>query len=296
MFSGRAIYIIAPLHLPCALQLMDLPINQIAAHLQAVHPTLATIFLSGAYNPEKDYDEKKFLTSAWESADARLYPIRSEELLRSFDGSDFTGAEIITSQKPYTVYLRLPEAELFALAPMIRLIVQSLIHEMLTTYDTRPGRTAKEKGCYPVLFILDEAGRTKIPHLYEYASTVVGRQISLWIAVQSVSQLQAYGWANAETLLDNLDTQIFYYQKQATAKYLSETLGRKSEYSRSESKREGGGESQGLSEQGVPLLTPGQIRQLDDEDIVVFHHNLGSPGTPVKTEYRLKVSLRFPMV
>jgi type IV secretion system protein VirD4 len=260
--------------LPYALQLMDLPINQIAAHLQAVSPTLATKFLSGAYNPEKDYDEKRFLTSAWESADARLYPIRSPEILRAFDGSDFTAEEIITSEKPYTVYLRLPEAELFALAPMIRLIVQTLIHEMLTTYDTRPGRTAAEKGCYPVLFILDEAGRTKIPDLYEYASTVVGRQISLWVAIQSISQLHAYGWANAETLLDNLDTQIFYYQKQATGKYLSETLGRKSEYSRSESRREGGGESQGLSEQGVPLLTPAEIRQLDDEDIVVFHHNL----------------------
>jgi type IV secretory pathway TraG/TraD family ATPase VirD4 len=48
-----------------------------------------------------------------------------------------------------------------------------------------------------------------IPKLYEYATTVVGRQISLWVAIQSIKQLDIYGQANAETLLDNMDTQIF---------------------------------------------------------------------------------------
>ena len=92
---------------------MNLPINQVAAHLHAVSPDLATKFLSGAYNPEKDYDEKKFLTSSWETATS-LYPILSDELLRCFDGSDFTASDIITSPQPITVYLRLPEGEFLA--------------------------------------------------------------------------------------------------------------------------------------------------------------------------------------
>jgi hypothetical protein len=50
--------------LPYAGQLMNLPINQVAAHLQAVNPQLAAKFLSSLYDPEKDYDEKKFLTSS----------------------------------------------------------------------------------------------------------------------------------------------------------------------------------------------------------------------------------------
>jgi type IV secretory pathway TraG/TraD family ATPase VirD4 len=145
---------------------------------------------------------------------------------------------------------------------------------MQTTYDKRPGRTGKEKGCYPVLLLLDEAGRVKIPQLYEYATTVVGRQISLWVAIQSISQLDIYGQANAETLLDNMDTQIFYRQKRATAKYLEEELGRKSEYSRSQSTRDGTSETQGMSEQGVPLMTSNEIKQMRDFDIIVFHHNL----------------------
>jgi type IV secretion system protein VirD4 len=260
--------------LPYAGQLMNLPINQVAAHLHALSPELATTFLSAVYNPEKDYDEKKFLTSSYDSAISRLYPILSDELLRCFDGADFTAADLITSPKPITVYLRLPEAELLALAPMVRLVFQTLIHDMQTTYDKRPGRTGKEKGCYPVLLLLDEAGRVKIPQLYEYATTVVGRQISLWIAIQSIKQLEVYGEANAETLLDNMDTQIFYRQRRATAKYLEIELGRKSEYSHSHSTREGGHETQGMSEQGVPLMTANQIKQMEDFDVIVFHHNL----------------------
>jgi type IV secretion system protein VirD4 len=261
--------------LPYAGQLMNLPINQVAAHLHAISPELATKFLSGAYHPQKDYDEKKFLTSSWETATSRLYPILSDELLRCFDGSDFTAGDLITSPKPITVYLRLPEAELLALSPVVRLIFQTFIKNMQTTYDKRPGRTAKEKGCYPVLLLLDEAGRVKIPELYEHATTVVGRQMSLWVAIQSIRQLDAiYGPANAETLLDNMDTQIFYRQRRATAKYLEEELGKRSEYSHSESRREGGYETQGMSEQGVPVMTANQIKQMEDWDILVFHHNL----------------------
>jgi type IV secretion system protein VirD4 len=261
--------------LPYAGQLMHLPINQVAAHVHAVSPELATKFLSAVYKPEKDYEEKKFLTSSWETATSRLYPILSDELLRCFDGSDFTASDLITSPTPITVYLRLPEAELLALTPVVRLIFQTLIHDLQTTYDKRAGRTATEKGCYPVLLLLDEAGRVGIPMLYEYATTVVGRQISLWVAIQSIKQLDAmYGPANAETLLDNMDTQLFYRQRRATAKYLEEELGRKSEYSHSQSTREGGHETQGLSEQGVPLMTANQIKQMEDWDIIVFHHNL----------------------
>ena len=95
------------------------------------------------------------------------------------------------------------------------------------------------------------------------------------MAIQSISQLiSTYGHANAETLLDNMDTQLFYRQRRATAKYLEEELGKRSEYSHSHSHREGGYETQGLSEQGVPLMTKNEIKQMEDWDILVFHHNL----------------------
>jgi len=241
--------------LPYAGQLMNLPINQVAAHLHPVNPVLATRFLSALYDPDKDYDEKRFLTSCWETATSRLYPVLSDEILRCFSGSDFTAEGLLTSRKPITVYLRIPEADLKALAPMVRLISQTIIHDGITAYDKRNG-----KGCNPLLLLLDEAGRVKIPDLDEYATTVVGRHISLWVAIQSIKQLDVYGEANAEILMDNMDTQIFYRQKGTTARYLEEEVGYRSAYSHSQSTRDGGGGTQGMSEQRVPLHTANQFK------------------------------------
>jgi type IV secretion system protein VirD4 len=255
--------------LPYAGQLLNLPINQVAAHLRSVNPERATKFLSALYDPQKDYDEKRFLTSSWETATSRLYPILTDEILRCFNGSDFTAEGLLTSKTPITVYLRLPEADLKALSPLVRLFSQTIIHDGISTYDKRKG-----EGCYPLLLLLDEAGRVKIPDLDEYATTVVGRQISLWVAIQSIKQLDIYGEANAETLMDNMDTQIFYRQRGATARYLEREVGYHSAYSRSTISREGGEETHGISEQRVPLRTANQFKQMRDEDIIVFHHNL----------------------
>src|SRR3982751_5331211 len=76
---------------------------------------------------------------------------------------------------------------------------------MIDIYDKRKG-----KGCRDVLFLIDEAGRTKIPALADLASTVVGRKISLCMDFQSLSQMEiVYGKAGMQVLLDNMDTQLF---------------------------------------------------------------------------------------
>jgi hypothetical protein len=57
---------------------------------------------------------------------------------------------------------------------VVRLLWGSLIDELTTTYDTAQG-----EHCRPGLLLIDEAGRTAIPHLAVHATTVVGRGISL---------------------------------------------------------------------------------------------------------------------
>jgi type IV secretion system protein VirD4 len=175
------------------------------------------------------------------------------------------------SERPITVYLRWKEQDLLALAPLVRLIWGSLIDELITVYDKKQGA-----GCAPVLLLVDEAGRTAIPSLSDHATTVVGRAISLWIAVQSLSQLDVvYGTKRAKVLRDNMESQIYYRPSNLeTAQFIEHSLGRRSEYARSQTTREGSTASQGLSEQGVPLMTAGEIMQMRDEDIIVFHRRL----------------------
>jgi hypothetical protein len=83
-----------------------------------------------------------------------------------------------------------------------------------------------------------------------------------------------YVMATARSFYISENSQPVNRQRRATAKYLEEELGRKSEYSRSQSRRDGGYETQGMSEQGVPLMTSNEIKQMRDFDIIVFHHNL----------------------
>jgi type IV secretory pathway TraG/TraD family ATPase VirD4 len=67
---------------------------------------------------------------------------------------------------------------------------------------------------------------------------------------------------------------IFYRQGHVTAEYLEKELGEKSEFSRSHSSREGGAETQSLSERAVSLLSATHIKQMEDWEVIIRHHNL----------------------
>lgn len=254
---------------PYVRQLIRLGLPAVAARLQRIDPMLATQFLDLPYETAALSD--RFFLSAWGTLSARLRPLLTETLVKSLAGSDFIPRDLLCSTQPITVYLRWKEQDLLAHAPLVRLMWSTLIDQLITTYDQKAGQ-----GCHPVLLLIDEAGRTAIPSLAEHATTVVGRGISLWIAVQSLSQLEVvYGRARANVLRDNMETQLYYRPaNQETAEYLERCLGRKSDYARSETLREGVETSEGRLEQGVPLMTAWEIKQLADEDIIGFHRLL----------------------
>src|SRR5258708_6209718 len=133
--------------------------------LQTVSPELATVFLD--VNSENANLTDRFLLSAWGTLTARMRPLLTETVVRSIARSDFTPEEIITSNRPVTVYLRWKEQDLLALSPLVRLLWGSLIDELITIYDHSAG-----KGCNPVLLLIDEAGRTAIPSLADHTTTM----------------------------------------------------------------------------------------------------------------------------
>jgi len=256
--------------LPYVREMVDLGLKGAAAKLQAISPQLAIRFLDDEFEPYKDYTENKFLTSAWETLTSRLFPLLTEDVIRCFAGSDFTAKELMTSEEPITVYLRWPEQDLLALSPLVRLLWSSLIDSLITHYDATQG-----KGCNPVLLLVDEAGRTAIPMLADSATTVVGRGISLWMAIQSLSQLEAvYGKARAQILRDNMDSQLFYRPTDIqTAKYLEDRLGSVSAYAKSQTLYHGDETSEGRSERSIPLLASQDITRMDDDEVIAFHRN-----------------------
>src|SRR5215510_13310330 len=76
---------------------------------------------------------------------------------RKFTG-DNAWTPIIAGKKPVTVYLCFPEKDLLAKAPVIRLVLESLLSEMIDTFDSTKGHN-----CRPTLALLDEAGTVGLP-------------------------------------------------------------------------------------------------------------------------------------
>jgi len=247
-------------------------LDQAVARLNAVDPVLATKFLTVTLENANLAD--KFLLHSWATLDTKLAPLMSDRVVAMLSRSDFRAGQLLTSERPVTVYIRWPERYLFSLSPLVRLIWHSLIEELITTYHEREREgTARQ----PVLLLIDEAGRTAIPSLSEHATTVVGRNIILCLYFQSLSQLEAiYGQTAAAIILDNVDTQIFYCpnRNRITGKALEESLGLKSDYAHSEHSRDGHETSEGKSEQAIPLIPSYLVSQMQDTDIIGFHRNL----------------------
>jgi type IV secretory pathway TraG/TraD family ATPase VirD4 len=255
-----------------------------AARLHSVSPELATQFLQTSYeNYLKGNYDSRFLLSCWGTF-SKLRPLLNETVIRSLMHSDFTPAELMCAEKPITVYIRWREQDLLPLSPLVRLLWSSIIDELTTTYDDRPGRTAKEKGCKPVLLLIDEGGRTAIPKLYDAATTVRSRGVSIWLAIQSLEQLSAvYGKDQGNILMGNCATQLFYRPNDlTTARYLEERLGLHSAYAHSQTLHSGEETSEGLSERPVSLLSRQDAELLGDDDVIVFHKTKPKNNRPLK--------------
>jgi type IV secretion system protein VirD4 len=271
--------------LPFSRAMSKLGINPATKAMHAISPELVREMLDGEYEPERDYRENKYFANSWQSSRARMYPLLTEQVVRCFNGSDFTGRDIIAGDKPVSLYLRIPERQLLAKAPLIRLVLESLTNEMFDTFDEPHGQP-----CRPVLLILDEAGTVGFPSLPQYAATAAGRNISLWLAVQDLAQLEGlYGAHKARTIRNSMSAKVFFRQDDpATAKHISETLGYRSGYSHSETLRDGEVSSEGRSETAVAVFTPREIMELDTTDVLFLFANF-KPGRGKRMEY-----WRFP--
>ena len=248
------------------------------------YPNLATRFLDVDIL-HADFKDK-FLLSCWGTFTSRMNRLLTKESVLCFTGSDFTAKALITSDKPITVYLRWPEKDLLSLSPLVHLIWNSLMDGMIDTYDTLKG-----ENCKRVLAVLDEIGRTGLPNLPEYATTVCGRNISLLVPIQSLSQLDGvFGKYKADTLRAQMESQIFYRPADhETAEYLEKSLGYKSGFAHSKTDHEGG-VSKGESEQRIPLMTAQEIKLLGDDEIIGFRSGF-RPFRAKRMDWR-----RFPIL
>ena len=250
-----------------------------ARHGLAPDQNLATRLLDRQL-ADADFSDR-YLQSSWSTLTGDMDAVITEKVIRTVAGADVTPEDILCGRadkitgrpvhRPVTLYLRFPEHRLHALSPLIRLIWSSLLDELIALYDRRKGI-----GCHPVLALLDEAGTAPIPGLPRYAATVAGRGITLAVMVQDHNQLEAaYGKHPAISLINNMETQLYYGQSGLdTAEYLEKRVGRKSDYAHSKTRHGSHETAEGETEQGVSLMTVQDITELAEAEIIGLHRTL----------------------
>ena len=185
--------------------------------------------------------------------------------------SDFRIAELMGGSRPISVYLAVPPSDLSRTRPLIRMLLNQ-IGRRLT--EQRQNTKTSGRG---LLLMLDEFPALGRLDFFESAlAFLAGYGIKVFLVAQSLNQIdKAYGPNNA--ILDNCHVRVaFAPNDERTAKRLSDALGTATEQ-RSQRNFSGRRLSAWLSHMTIshqetarPLLTPGEILQLPQDEALIF--------------------------
>ena len=126
----------------------------------------------------------------------------------------------------------------------------------------------------PVRLMFDEFANVALPDGYaRLQATMRSRNIMSTIVLQNISQLKALFKDDWEGIIGNADSFVYLGgNEQSTHKYISELLGKETIDTRtsSQSKGRNGSFSQNFQQTGRELMTPDEVRRLDNKDAIVL--------------------------
>lgn len=126
----------------------------------------------------------------------------------------------------------------------------------------------------PVRLMFDEFANVALPDGYaRLQATMRSRNIMSTIILQNISQLKALFKDDWEDIIGNADSFIYLGgNEQSTHKYISELLGKETIDTKtsSQSKGRNGSFSQNFQQAGRELMTPDEVRRLDNKNAIVL--------------------------
>lgn len=126
----------------------------------------------------------------------------------------------------------------------------------------------------PVHLIMDEFANLSLPDDFDKSLAVMrSRNVSVSILLQNLAQLKTLFPKNWESIMGNCDEFVYLGgNEQSTHKYVSELLGKATidtnSYGRSRGRN--GSYSTNYQNSGRELMTPDEVRMLDNRDALVF--------------------------
>ena len=198
-------------------------------------------------------------------------------------GSDWRIADLVSAERPVSLYLVVPPSDISRTRPLVRLILNQIGRRLTESLDSVDGQPQRRE----LLLMLDEFPALGRLDFFETAlAFLAGYGVRAFLVAQSLHQIdKAYGPNHA--ILDNCHVRIaFAPNDERTAKRLSDALGTATEL-RAQRNLSGKRLSAWLSHTSIseqetprPLLTPGEILQLPKDDALIFVS--GSPPIRAK--------------
>ena len=198
---------------------------------------------------------------------------------RATSGNDFDLRDL--RKVPMSLYVGVNPDDLHRLRPLLSLFFQQAIGLQTQSLPEHDPTLRRQ-----LLLLLDEfAALGRIPVIAEAASYLPGYNVRLVLIFQALSQLrEVYGPHAAATLLKSLAARIVFAPKDyEEAKEISEELGDSTVRARAFSRprfaqwgrgRGGQGGQVTVSEQRRPLLLPQEVKELGNDEALVFYEGL----------------------
>ncbi len=237
------------------------------------HPEVARVAKDMLAQPPK------FQAGVRATAAGYLILFADEVVRRNTSASDFRVADLMCAENPVTLYLQPPPSDGPRLRPLMRILLNQACRALLEHLDTdATGRPKRHR----LLLELDEfATLGRLEFLQTNLRQMSGYGIKAHLIVQSFSDIvESYGRDN--TILDNCHVVVsFACADTVTQQRVSQMAGTVTEYRRGYSRPRprsllawlSRGDSHGSTsdaEQVRPLMQPGEVRELPQDQQLVF--------------------------
>lgn len=173
-------------------------------------------------------------------------------------------------QRKQAIFCIIPDSNDASLNFLVGMLYTQAFQELYFQADKVHGGSLP----IPVRLLFDEFSNVALPDGYaRLQATMRSRNVMATIILQNISQLKALFKDDWEGIIGNADAFIYLGgNEQSTHKYISELLGKEtiSTKTSSQSKGRSGSYSQNFQQAGRELMTPDEVRMLDNRYAIVL--------------------------
>jgi type IV secretion system protein VirD4 len=198
---------------------------------------------------------------------------RDPVIAQNTSTSDFRIEDLMNHRRPVSLYLVVPLAHKDGLRPLIRLMLNQILHRLTERLDYRAGRAVPGYR-HKLLLMLDEfASLGRLEMFADSLSLIAGYGIKACLITQDLSQIHA-AYGHNEAITSNCHTRVaFTPNRIETARLLSQMAG---ETTVRHAHRSVSGAGATISEPEVarPLITPDEVMRLGPGEALIFSSGL----------------------